>query len=148
MSTFTRITYQIVFATRNRVAALQKPNRDELFMYIDGILKNKNCHNLAVNGVADHIHILCELHPTVALANLVKDIKLGTSDLIKRKRLFPSFPGWQEGYRAFTYTRTDREKLIHYVRNQESHHQTEDFIKEYLKMLDEAEIEYDAQYIP
>ena len=148
MSTYTQITYQIVFATRNRVAALDKKNRDELFMHIAGVLKNKKCHNLAVNGVADHIHILCELHPTVALSNLVKDIKLGTIDLIKRNRLFPRFPGWQEGYGAFTYTHGDRQKLINYVRNQEAHHNTEDFIKEYLRMLDEAEIDYDEQYVP
>lgn len=148
MSTYTQITYQIVFATRNRVAALDKPNRDELFMHIAGILKNKKCHNLAVNGVADHVHILCALHPTVALSDLVRDIKLGTTDLIKRKQLFPYFPGWQEGYGAFTYTHCDRTRMIQYVRNQEAHHQTEDFIKEYLRMLDEAEIDYDEQYVP
>jgi putative transposase len=117
MSTYTRITYQIVFATRNRVAALDKRDRDQLFMHIAGILKNKKCHNLAVNGVEDHIHILCEFHPTIALANLVKDIILGTTDMIIRNRIFPLFPGWQEGYGAFTYAPEARKNLIEYVRN-------------------------------
>jgi putative transposase len=117
-------------------------------MHMAGILRNKKCHNLAVNGIDDHVHILCELHPTVALADLVKDIKLGASDLIRRKRLFPHFEGWQEGYGAFTYSHADRPKLIQYVRNQEAHHNTEDFIKEYLRLLDEAEIDYDEQYVP
>lgn len=148
MSTYTRITFQIVFATRKRMRTLHKAHRDELFMHIAGILRNKKCHNLAVNGVEDHVHILCELHPTIALADLVKDIKLGTSDLIRRKRLFPFFEGWQEGYGAFTYSHHDRAKLIQYVRNQEAHHNGEEFIKEYLRMLDEAEIEYDEQYVP
>lgn len=148
MSTYTRITYQIVFTTRNRVPALIKSHRDELFMHVAGILRNKKCHNLAVNGIADHIHILCELHPTIALSDLVRDIKLATTDLIKRNNLFPNFPGWQEGYGAFTYSHRDRPTLIQYVRNQEAHHNTEDFIKEYLRMLDEAEINYDEQYVP
>lgn len=148
MSTYTRITYQIVFTTRNRVAALTKPHRHELFMHVAGILRNKKCHNLAVNGIEDHIHILCEVHPTVAVSDLVRDIKLATTDLIKRKKIFPLFPGWQEGYGAFTYSHEARPSLIHYVRNQETHHNTEDFLKEYLRMLDEAEIDYDAQYVP
>lgn len=147
MSTYTRITYQIVFTTHRRQRTLHKSRRDELFMHIAGILRNKKCHNLAVNGVDDHIHILCELHPTIALSNLVKDIKLGTSDFIRRNQLFPMFAGWQDGYGAFTYTHRDRAMLIQYVRNQEAHHNTEDFIKEYLRMLDEAEIDYDAQYV-
>lgn len=127
---------------------IHKVGRDELFMHIAGILRNKKCHNLAVNGVEDHVHILCELHPTIALADLVKDIKLGTSDLIKRKRLFPLFEGWQEGYGAFTYSHDARPTLIEYVRNQEAHHNGEEFIKEYLRMLDEAKIDYDEQYVP
>lgn len=117
-------------------------------MHIAGILRNKKCHNLAVNGVEDHVHILCELHPTIALANLVKDIKLGTSDFIRRTNMFPQFTGWQEGYGAFTYTHRDRPMMIQYVRNQERHHSGEDFLTEYLRMLDEAEIDYDAQFVP
>lgn len=148
MSTYTQITYQIVFATRKRIRALTNPNRKELLEHIAGILRNKKCHNYAVNGVEDHIHICCDLHPTIALASLVKDIKMGTTDLIKRKRLFQFFEGWQEGYGAFTYSLEHRKNVINYVLNQESHHQTEDFIKEYLRMLDEAEIDYDSQYVP
>jgi REP element-mobilizing transposase RayT len=68
MSTYTQITYQIVFATRNRIRALTHPNRKELLAHIGGILRNKKCHNYAVNGVEDHIHICCSLHPTVALS--------------------------------------------------------------------------------
>lgn len=148
MSTYTQLLYQIVFCTRNRVPALVKPDCDELFKCITGILKNKKCHLYIVNGVEDHIHILTHIHPTVALADLIKDIKLGTTLLIREKGYFPKFAGWMDGYGAFTYTWRHKEQMIRYVANQEVHHSKEDFVTEYLRMLDEAEIDYDSQYVP
>lgn len=148
MSTYTRIIYQIVFSTKNRIPALRKSDREQLFRHISGICSNKKCFLYIGNGIEDHIHLVLDLHPTVALSDLVKDIKLATTDLIKREKLFPRFPGWQNGYGAFTYSFEERKRVIRYVENQEAHHQTEDFIKEYLRMLDDAEIDYDEQYVP
>jgi putative transposase len=67
---------------------------------MSGILENKKCHLYQINGVEDHIHILTHLHPSVALADLVKDIKLASTKFIKEKGLFPQFSGWQDGYGA------------------------------------------------
>ncbi|MEP0005496.1 MAG: IS200/IS605 family transposase [Balneola sp.] len=104
MSTYTQIIYQIVFSTKNRVPVLHKTGRTDLFKYIWGILKNKKCHLYQINGVEDHIHILTHIHPSVALSQLVKDIKLASSIYIKENKLFFGFDGWQEGYGAFTYS--------------------------------------------
>jgi REP element-mobilizing transposase RayT len=79
MSTFTQIYYHIVFSTKNRERVLLANRRDDLFRYIWGILKNKDCHLYRISGVEDHLHILTEIHPTIALATLVKDIKISTS---------------------------------------------------------------------
>jgi REP element-mobilizing transposase RayT len=147
MSTYTQIIYQIVFSTKHRIPTLTKPNRDELFKAIWGILKNKNCHLYRINGVEDHIHIVSDLHPSVALADLVKDIKLGSSDFIKRNALFPNFSGWQIGYGAFTYSIKEKHRLIQYVKNQEQHHKKEVFIDEYKSLLKEHGVEYDEQYL-
>ncbi|MBK9014557.1 MAG: transposase, partial [Saprospiraceae bacterium] len=98
MSTYTQSLYQIVFSTKHRQPTLAKEGRDELFKYIWGILKNKKCHLYRINGVEDHIHIVTSLHPSVALADLVKDIKLASNDHIKETGLFPDFGGWQDGY--------------------------------------------------
>ena len=117
-------------------------------MHIAGILRNKNCHNYAVNGVEDHIHIVCHLNPTVALSDLVKDIKLGTSDLIKRKCLFPHFAGWQEGYGAFTYSFDARANVIGYVLNQEEHHRAKNFLDEYVDELGINGVDFNAKYLP
>jgi len=93
MSTYTQILYQIVFSTKDRTTTLTKPNRIDLFKYVAGILENKKCHLYQLNGVEDHIHILTHLHPSVALSDLVKDIKLASTKFIKEKGLFPQFSG-------------------------------------------------------
>jgi len=84
-----------VFSTKHREKCLSKGNRPELFKYIWGILENKKCHLYRINGVEDHIHIITHLHPTLALASLIKDIKIASSKHIKENRLFPNFSSWQ-----------------------------------------------------
>ena len=146
MSTYTQILYQIVFGTKNRNPTLSKENRDELFKYISGLLENKKCHLYRIGGVEDHLHIVTHLHPTVALAGLVKDIKLASSECIKTNKLFKNFEGWQEGYGAFTYSMTAKENLIAYVMNQEEHHKKKSFKEEYIEFMNEHQIEYDERF--
>jgi len=147
MSTYTQILYQIVFGTKNREKTLIAPNRHELFKYIWGILKKKNCHLYRINGVEDHLHIVTHLHPSVSLASLIKDTKLASSDFIKKNNIFQKFGGWQDGYGAFTYSIKEKDRLIEYVKNQEEHHKTETFREEYIKLLKEHEIEFDEKYL-
>jgi len=147
MSNYTQILYQIVFSTKNREHTLSKINRDELYKYIWGVLKNKNCHLYRIGGITDHIHIVTSLHPAVSLASLIKDIKLASSKHIKTFQLFPKFNGWQVGYGSFTYSFTDKDKLIEYVKNQEEHHTTISFIDELKELLKEHGIEYDERYL-
>ena len=116
MSTFTQILYHIVFSTKNRDRTLTADQRHQLFEYVWGILKNKNCHLYRINGVDDHIHIATHLHPTIALAPLIKDIKLASSAFSKDNNVFKNFTGWQEGYAAFTYSFKDKDKLIEYIK--------------------------------
>ena len=147
MSTYTQILYQIVFSTKNRMPVLHKENRKELFKYIWGILESKNCHLYQLNGVEDHLHILTHLHPSIALSDLVKDIKIASSKLIKENNLFPGFAGWQEGYGAFTYSFDAKETLINYIKNQEEHHRKISFQEEYIQLLKERNIEFDEKYL-
>ena len=147
MSTYTQILYQIVFSTKNREHTLSENRRDLLFKYITGILKNKKCHLYQIGGVADHIHIVTHLHPMIALSTLVKDIKMASTEYIKEEKLFPNFSGWQEGYGAFTYSIKEKDRLIQYVINQESHHHKKSFREEYIEFLNEHEIEFDEKYL-
>jgi putative transposase len=147
MSTYTQILYQIVFSTKYRERTLTKNNRDQLFKYIWGLLKNKKCHLYRINGVEDHLHIVTHLHPTIALSSLVKDIKVSSSLYIKEQNLFENFTSWQEGYGAFTYSIKEKDRLIEYVKNQEAHHGTKTFKEEFIELLTEQGIEFDEKFL-
>ena len=147
MSTYTQILYQIIFSTKNREKTMIESGRERLYSYITGILKNKNCHLYRINGIEDHLHIATHIHPSVALANLIKDVKLAASDFIKDKKLFPGFTGWQVGYGAFTYSISAKENLIQYIVNQKEHHKKITFREEYIRLLQEHKIEFDERYL-
>ncbi len=147
MSTYTQILYQIVFCPKHRSPCLKKEGREELFRYIAGLLKNKNCQLYRINGVEDHIHILTHLHPTVALSTLVQSIKISSSIFIKETQIFPDFKGWQDGYCAITYSNSALENLIEYVKNQEVHHKKLTFKEELLLALEENNIQFDERYL-
>lgn len=147
MSTYTQILYHVIFSTKYREKTLKADNRKELFKYIWGILKNKNCHLYQIGGVDDHIHIVTHLHPAVALAGLIKDIKLASAEYIQTERLFPNFNGWQDGYAAFTYSIKAKGNLIEYVKCQEEHHRVKTFKDELKELLLENEIEFDEKYL-
>jgi len=112
---YTQLIYQIIFSTKNREKVLEPEKRDILFRYISGILANKNCHLYCINGVEDHIHILTHIHPSIAIASLIKDIKVASSIWIKNNHIFDRFTGWQSQYGAFTYSIREKENLIKYV---------------------------------
>ena len=147
MSTYTQILYQIVFATKNHEMTMIEPSQEKLYKFIWGILKNKNCHLYRIGGVEDHLHIITHVHPAVAVAYLVKDIKLAASSFIKTNNLFPHFNGWQDGYGAFTYTFSAKNNLIEYVKNQNKHHQKVSFRDEYISLLKEHGIDFDNKYL-
>jgi len=146
MSTYTQIIYQIVFSTKNRERTLSASNRDELYKYLAAIIKNKNCHLYRIGGVEDHIHILTHLHPSVALSDLVKDLKLASCDFIKRNKIFLNFNGWQQGYGAFTYSIKEKDILIEYIKNQEAHHRVISFKEEYTQLLKDFQINFEEKY--
>ena len=148
MSTYTQILYHVVFATKDRRPALSDSRRDVLYRYMSGVIKNSHCRTVWINGVKDHVHILLSLHPTVALADLLKDMKVASSGWIKEKGVFPNFVGWQEGYGAFTYALRDEPELIMYLKGQEEHHRKVTFEEEYRKLLLEAGIKTDERYFP
>ncbi|MBL1211752.1 MAG: IS200/IS605 family transposase [Ignavibacteriae bacterium] len=147
MATYTQILYQIIFSTKDRVKSIEEEKQQLLFNYIWGIIKNNKCHLYRINGMDDHLHILTHLHPSIALSELIKDIKVSSSKMIKEEEIFPKFNGWQIGYGAFTYSIDAKQKLIDYIINQKEHHKKLSFVDEYKNILKEFEIEFDEQYL-
>jgi len=147
MSTYTQILYHIVFSTKNREKTLSADRRPELYKYIGGVIQNKNSHLYRINGVEDHVHILSSLHPSVALSEFVKDIKLASSSWIKNDLVFPHFTHWQDGYGAFSLSIKEKDVLIEYIKDQEEHHRKIVFQEELKKLLTDAGIEFDERYL-
>ena len=147
MSTYTQILYQIIFSTKDREKTLLQVNREDLFRYIRGILKNKKCILYQINGISDHIHIATHLHPTISLSSLVKDIKVSSSLWIKENHIFPDFNSWQEGYGGFTYSIKEKDNLIKYIKNQAEHHHVKSFREEFKELLEEHGIEFNERYL-
>jgi len=146
-NTYTQITIHIVFAVKKRENIIKKSFREELYKYITGIIQNKSQKLLAINGVADHIHILVGLEPSMALSDLVRDIKNNSSKFINEKRFVAGKFQWQEGFGAFSYSRSQRQKVIAYIESQEEHHKRTTFREEYLKILQKFDIEYNEKYV-
>ena len=147
MATFTQIFYHIVFSTKERQSVLTGERRDGLFRYIGGIVRNQKGVLYAINGPADHLHLLLDLHPTICLSNLMKDIKIASGKWIKENHAFPNFDYWQEGYGAFTHSARDKQHLEQYIASQQEHHQRVSFLDELQMLLIEAGIEFEEKYL-
>ena len=116
-------------------------------MYITGIIKNKGQKLLAINGMPDHIHILVSIEPDMPVSGLVREIKKHSTDFINGNSLAPVKFNWQEGYGAFSYSNSQIPGVVKYIHNQEEHHSVKTFQEEYMKMLNDFQIEYDEKYL-
>ncbi len=146
-NTYTQIHVQFVFVVKYRKGLIQTSFKKELYQYISGIIKRHNHKSLAINGMPDHVHVFIGMRPTQSISDLMQDIKGSSSKWINEKKFLPIKFEWQSGYGAFSYSKSDVERVIKYVQNQEAHHQRQTFIKEYTQFLNTFEIDYDENYI-
>jgi putative transposase len=148
MSSYRQILYHIIFRTKSSKRTLVPGHMNEFFAYTMGIIKSKNCILYRINAVEDHVHFLSDLHPGVALADYMREIKASTSHWIKDKGIFPYFAGWADGYAALTYSWQEKDTIINYIKNQQEHHKKEPFLEEYSRLLKEHGIKIDDSYFP
>lgn len=148
MSSYRQLLYHIVIRTKDNKPAIDLESSGQLYSYINGIARNKNSHLYRINGTEDHLHLLTDIHPTIALADFVREIKVSTSLWMKNKGLFPDFDGRSDGYGAFTCSYPDAGSLIEYIKSQREHHQKIRFGEEYRKLILESGISIDDRYFP
>ena len=146
-NTYTQLLYLLVFSTKERRPALRQERREDVFRYIWGIIKARSGHLYRIGGVEDHVHILTSVPPTVALADFVRDVKAGSSKWIRDESVYPLFPGWQDGYGAFTIGFAERDGVIEYIRNQSEHHREISYVDELRAMLKRDGVAFDEQYL-
>ena len=121
-NTYTQIHIQFVFAVKYREGLIHSSFKEELYQYISGIIKANNHKLLAINGTSDHIHILIGMRPTQSISELMQIIKANSSKLINEKKFLKVKFEWQEGYGAFSYSKSHVENVIKYIQNQEQRH--------------------------
>jgi putative transposase len=148
MSSYRQLLYHIVFRTKNSIPSIKPEHADQLFSYITGIIKNKNSHLYRINGTVNHLHILTDLHPSYALSDFMRELKVSTSVWMKGSGLFPGFDGWADGYGSFTCSYMDMGDLIDYIRNQPEHHRKKSFDEEYRSLIIQSGIKIDERYFP
>ena len=146
-NTYTQIYIHIVFAVKGRRNLIPKEYKTELHGYIMGIIKNKKQTVIQINSMPDHIHILVGITPDTTVSGLVRDIKANSSKFINQKRWVIGRFEWQVGFGAFSYSRSQLDDLVKYIKNQEKHHMRKTFREEYLEILKRFNVNYDERYI-
>ncbi len=146
-NTYTQIYIQIVFAVEGRQNLIAPQHREELHKYITGIVNNRKQKLLAIFCMPDHIHLLIGISPTIAISDLVRDIKSGSSNFINEKKWVRGRFNWQEGFGAFSYSRSQIKAVSDYILQQESRHHQRTFRSEYLGTLRKFGVEYDERYL-
>jgi REP element-mobilizing transposase RayT len=146
-NTYSQIYLQFVFAVKFRKCLIPKEHKEELHKYITGLVKNRDAEMLAVHCMPDHVHLFVAFKPTVLIANFIKEVNVEATEFINTKRWMAKRFRWQNGYGVFSYGRREVQMVIDYVHNQEEHHRTKSFKREYIDMLKEFEISFDEKYV-
>ena len=146
-NTYTQIYLHVVFAVEGRQNLISPEHNDELQKYITGIVSAQRHKLIAINNLPDHLHLLVGLRPDAALSDLVRDIKANSSRFISEKRWVAGRFSWQEGFGAFSCSRSQLDTVIRYIADQQKHHAQKTFRDEYTELLEKFEVEYDRRYI-
>jgi putative transposase len=143
-----RVILHVVFSTKNRVPFLKDLElRERLHAYLAGVVQHLGCEPILINGVEDHVHILCTLSRTVAIAELVEEAKKNTSRWMKERGPAQKDFYWQGGYGAFSVSQSNVDQVRAYIAGQEEHHRRLSFQDEFRALCRKHGIEIDERYV-
>ncbi|MFP4026865.1 MAG: IS200/IS605 family transposase [Candidatus Brocadiia bacterium] len=143
----TKLIYHCTFSTEGRVAALYDDMRPRLHSYIAGMINNDFGIAREVNGIDDHVHILCDIRPNHSVSDVMSKLKSQSSGWIHQEFANLSDVFWQEGYSAFSVSKSVAPKVKEYIQRQEEHHRRRSFVDELRVLLEKHDIEYDPEYL-
>ena len=129
------LLYHVIFRTKYSIPAIDIAWEKELYTYIWGFIKNKGSKLYRIGGMPDHLHILMEITPKIALADFIRDLKTSSAKWLKGNSHFPLFQGWGVGYAAFTYAEKDKDMIVRYIMGQKEHHVRKNFNEELQDLL-------------
>jgi REP element-mobilizing transposase RayT len=146
-NTYTQLYIHCVFAVKFRQSVIQSEWEEQLNKYITGIVQNNGHKLLAINSASDHMHIFFGLNPKQSLSEMMRLVKGDSAEFVNKQKFTATRFQWQEGYGAFSNSRSQITDVIQYISNQKVHHLKKSFKDEYQKMLEVYGIEYDEQYL-
>lgn len=146
-NTYTQLYIQFVFSVKSRENLIREAFRDELEKVMCGIVNNHKCKTYAIYCNPDHTHIFVGMHPTISPSKLMEQIKSGSSKWLNDQKYIHGKFAWQDGYGAFTYSRSQIDNVVKYILNQPEHHKKQSFREEYLMFLEKFEVDYDPRYL-
>ncbi|MFB6343688.1 IS200/IS605 family transposase [Saccharicrinis sp. FJH2] len=142
-----QIYVHLTFGTKERHPYIKDQVKHRLHQFIGGILRSQESPSVIINSVPDHIHILFKLSKNYALTDVIKEVKARSSKWLKDFGGDYSTFTWQRGYGAFSVNYMNLEKVINYIKDQESHHKYKSFreeVEEFVKQFNI--INYDPEY--
>ena len=137
----------MVWSTKNRRNLIDLEWRDRLHAYMGSIARSKNAGLIEINSQPDHIHSYIAFPSTLSIAELVNALKANSTRWIRQTFPHRRFFAWQEGYAAFSVSRSEENAVVSYIRNQDEHHKRQDFRAELLDLLESHAVEYDLRYV-
>ncbi|MCL2064940.1 MAG: IS200/IS605 family transposase [Candidatus Cloacimonetes bacterium] len=146
-NTYTQLYIHIVFAVQNRMSLIKDEWKDRLYKYIIAIVQNEGHKMICIGGMSNHLHLFIGIKPSQSISSIVQRIKQKSSLWINENRLAHGRFSWQEGYGAFSCSRSNFQEVINYINSQEKHHNKKTMTEEYKQLLERYEIEYDPRYI-
>jgi REP element-mobilizing transposase RayT len=145
--TYTYLATHIVFSTKDRLPVITSDFKPKLWAYLNGIVANLGGKAIAINGMADHAHLLVLLPPTIAMAEALRMLKANSSKWVHENQREQGKFVWQSGYAAFSVSKSGIEDVVRYIETQEEHHRKFSYQDELLALLHKHEVEYDPRYI-
>ena len=145
-NTYTNLLFHIVYSTKYRKPLIRPPWQDELYGYMGGIIRDEKGILLVAGGMADHVHLLAKLPPTIAVSDMLRLIKTNSSKWTNEREDVRYFE-WQAGYAAFSVSESQADRVKEYIRKQEERHRTRTFKDEYLTLLRKHNIEFQERYV-
>ena len=146
-NTYTQLYVQYVFSVKGRENLINEKFRDELEKVMCGIVTNHQSKTYAIYCNPDYTHIFVGIHPAISVSKLIEQIKSGSSNWLNDKKYINGKFYWQDGYGAFTYSKSQIDKVVKYILNQPEHHKKKSFREEYLSFLKKFDIDYDSRYL-
>lgn len=135
--------FHIVFSTRYRLNAIPQSLEKDVYTFVWNCIKEKSSRLLRIGGIGDHIHLLVNLNPAVALSDFVRHVKAKSSGWMRTDGRFPMFKGWSEGYFACSISPDVKRNVISYINDQKTHHRVNPFDDEMKSLCHYADLEYD-----